>query len=332
MSKRKRKIRQKTGVNRKSKDRLFNFIFGREENKAWTLELYNAVNKSDYKDPSLIRFNTLDDYLYVSMMNDTSFIFSDFINLYEHQSTYNPNLPLRMMQYLSQVYEGYIREGNYDKYGNGIIELPVPRLVAFYNGTKEIEDERIIRLSDAFKPECKMKSDVEVKVRLFNINHGHNRELMEACKPLGEYAWFVDRVKSLVKSKPIKDAIGTAIFEMSDSFSIKSFLSVHMSEVTNMLSVELQEKEAKDLIARANRKIGVNIGIDWGMDKYLIKQVCKKLKMNKDINVIASELEEDVNKIKDICDVAKEYAPDYDVEKIFEKVHSIDEVFEGLEE
>ena len=325
MSKRKRKRRQNSGVNRNNKDRLFNFIFGREENKEWTLALYNAVNKSDYKDPSLIKFNTLDDYLYVSMMNDTSFIFSDFLSLYEHQSTYNPNLPLRMMQYLAQVYEGYLKAGNYSKYGSEIIELPVPKLVAFYNGEKDAEDETVLRLSDSFKENLKGKSDVEVKVRMLNINYGHNKEIMELCKPLNEYAWFINEIKTYANNKTIKDVVGTVIFKMPDDFIIKKFLSVHMSEVTNMLSVELQEKYAKDMIARANRRIGIEKGIDLGMDKHLIMLVCRKLKMNKSVDTIASELDEDLIKIKNICDAANDFAPDYDVDAIFEKLYSLEE-------
>ena len=71
---------------REHKDRLFNFIFGREENKKWTLALYNAVNGSNHEDESQIEFNTLENYLYVSMKNDTSFLFADYVSLYEHMS------------------------------------------------------------------------------------------------------------------------------------------------------------------------------------------------------------------------------------------------------
>ena len=95
-------------VSREHKDRLFNFIFGRPENKKWTLSLYNAVNGSSYDDETEIEFNTLEEYLYVHMKNDTSFLFVGYLSLYEHQSTYNPNMPLRMMQYISAVYDGYI--------------------------------------------------------------------------------------------------------------------------------------------------------------------------------------------------------------------------------
>ena len=82
-----------------------------------------------------------------------------------------------------------------------------------------------------------------------------------------------------------------------------------------MLSVELQEKNAKDLIARANRKIGIGLG----MEKHLITQVCKKLRKGKNAATIAMELDEDdSSKIEKICEAAKDFAPDYDVDAIFE--------------
>lgn len=76
---------RKVTINRENKDRLFNFIFGRKENQKWTLQLYNAVNHSNYRKPDEIKFNTLDNFLYVSMKNDTSFIFAGCMNLFEHQ-------------------------------------------------------------------------------------------------------------------------------------------------------------------------------------------------------------------------------------------------------
>jgi hypothetical protein len=139
-------LSEKVKINRQHKDRLFNFIFGSEENKKWTLSLYNAVNGSNYEDESLIVFNTLQNYLYVSMKNDTSFIITDTMSLYEHQSTFNPNMPLRMLRYLSNLYSKYVKENALDVFGKDIIELPVPKLVTFYNGLDDVEDEMIKEL------------------------------------------------------------------------------------------------------------------------------------------------------------------------------------------
>jgi len=124
-------------VSREYKDRLFNFIFGSEENKAWTLNLYNAVNGTSYTDPGLISINTIKEVLYLGMHNDVSFLIAGEINLYEQQSSYNPNMPLRLLQYLGNLFEKYITERNLNKYGSTLIMLPVPKLVVFYNGEKE---------------------------------------------------------------------------------------------------------------------------------------------------------------------------------------------------
>lgn len=103
--------------NTQYKDRLFNFLFGSEENRAWTLSLYNAVNKSNYTDPSLIEITTIKEIMYLGMQNDTSFLISDEMDLYEQQSSYNPNMPLRLMQYAGNLYEKYIRQTKQNKYG-----------------------------------------------------------------------------------------------------------------------------------------------------------------------------------------------------------------------
>ncbi len=97
-------------ANGKYKDRLFRFIFGQEENRAWTLSLYNAVNDSAYMDANQITITTIQDILYLSMKNDTSFMMTGCMNLYEQQSSYNPNMPLRQMQYAAGLYEKYIKE------------------------------------------------------------------------------------------------------------------------------------------------------------------------------------------------------------------------------
>ena len=137
-------------INTERKDRLFSFMFGREENKRWALSLYNSVNHTSYSDPDEIHFNTMNDTLYMGMKNDVSLIVRATMNLYEHQSTYNPNMPLREFVYAALLYDKYIHEQGANIYGERLIEIPIPRLVVFYNGTKSTEDEVILELKDAF--------------------------------------------------------------------------------------------------------------------------------------------------------------------------------------
>ncbi|MBE5843396.1 MAG: hypothetical protein E7302_04335 [Butyrivibrio sp.] len=252
-------------TNKEHKDRLFNFIFGSEEHKDWTLQLYNAVNGSDYKDESQISFNTLQNYLFVSMRNDTSFIITDTMNLYEHQATYNPNMPLRMLRYVSNLYSKYVKENSLDVFGEAQLKLPVPKLVVFYNGEKKVEDEKFLYLSDSFEEGLKEKSDIEVKVRMLNINYGHNSCIINTCKPLREYAWFIAKIRAYKKEYGIEKAASMAVNEMPEEFEIKKFLKNNMAEVIDMMLAEDQELDALELIAKANEKKGIKQGIEQGI-------------------------------------------------------------------
>ena len=233
-------------ANREYKDRLFNFIFGREENREWTLSLYNAINGSDHTDASLIEFNTLGDVVYMGMKNDTSFILSNRMSVYEHQSSYNPNMPVRMLEYVGKLYSGYITKNKVNKYGSTQIMLPVPKLVVFYNGTTDKDDEVVLKLSDAFNEDHRVEADIEVRVRMLNVNYGHNERLMEGCRPLMEYSWFVDRIREYQKENSLEESVKKAIENMPESFRIKSFLAVHMEEIKGMLDTEYNEAEVHE--------------------------------------------------------------------------------------
>ncbi|MBE5845062.1 MAG: hypothetical protein E7302_12975 [Butyrivibrio sp.] len=307
----------KVTVNNEYKDRLFNFIFGSPDNRKWTLSLYNAINGSDYTDENAIEFNTIEEALYLGMHNDTSFLISDIMNVYEHQSSFNPNMPLRQLQYLGSLYEGYITKYQLNKYGKELIKLPVPKLVVFYNGLTNKEDESLLKLSDSFDEAQRNEADVQVRVKMLNINYGHNKELMEACRPLYEYSWFIDRIRYHLKSMKIENALNKSIDEVPDDFVLKQFLKINKSEVFAMLLTEYNEDEVHELF----KLDGIREGIDIGADKRLIGQICKKLKKGKDINTIADEVEEEVETITPIVEVAKKHSPDYDVDTIFNELY-----------
>lgn len=253
-------------ISEQYKDRLFNFIFGREENKEWTLSLYNAVNGSDYDDSSLIKFNTLKDVLFMGMKNDTSFLMADIMSVYEHQSTFNPNMPLRLLQYVGDLYSGYIAENKLNKYGKTLIKLPTPKLVVFYNGEGEAEDEIILKLSDAFEERVRDKADIEVKVRMINVNYGRNRKLLGNCKPLAEYSWFINEIRNNQKQGyTLEKAVDEALKCMPAEFLINEFLMIHKQEVQGMLDTEYNEAEVMELFKEDGRKEGREEGIEEGI-------------------------------------------------------------------
>ncbi len=262
-------------INKEYKDRLFNFIFGSPENRKWTLSLYNAVNGSDYQDENEIEINTIKEALYLGMHNDTSFIISDTVNVYEHQASYNPNMPLRQLQYLGHLYEGYIKKNRLNKYGSTLLVLPVPKLVVFYNGRDEKEDELILKLTDSFPEELRQESDVEVKVRMLNINYGHSQNLLNACKPLYEYSYFVGQIRENRKLMSIDNAVDMAIDRLPDDFVIRPFLLTHRAEVNGMLLSEYNETEVMELFKEDGRKEGRIEGKEEGISN--INNLNKKL-------------------------------------------------------
>lgn len=132
-----------------------------------------------------------------------------------------------------------------NKYGSKLLPLPVPKLIVFYNGEKDVEDEIELKLSDSF-PEGS-KSDVEVRVRMINVNYGRNTKLLESCKPLQEYSWLVNQIRSNQKNDEIESAIDRSISEMPDGFVIKPFLLAHRSEVKGMLLTEYNEAATMEL-------------------------------------------------------------------------------------
>lgn len=134
-------------LNRSYRDHLFRFLF---KDKRDLLELYNALNGSDYRDPNALESVILEDVIFLKMKHDLFFIIGDRLNLYEHQSTKNPNMPLRGFLYFARQYEGLVAAGKRSLYGNAMVPLPTPKYVVFYNGTEELEDETTLYLSDAF--------------------------------------------------------------------------------------------------------------------------------------------------------------------------------------
>lgn len=233
-------IRQeKTYTNREYKDRLFKFIF---KDKEKLLSLYNALNSSHYINPDDIEITTLEDVIYCKMKNDISFIIDDRLSLFEHQSSYNPNMPLRGFLYFAKHFEKYIAESQVDIYGTGLIELPTPKFVVFYNGTGMQEDRKILRLSDSFT-NVKEKACMELEAIILNINYGKNKKLMDSCRSLMEYSYFVQKVKEYTEKHERDEAIELAVDECIRENILKDILIKNRAEVVDMLLTEYDEEK-----------------------------------------------------------------------------------------
>ena len=228
-------------ANREYRDRLFKFVFGNPENKAWTLSLYNAVNGTAYTDAEDIMLTTIEDAVYMNMKNDVSFLVADTMSFFEQQSTFNPNMPMRFLIYAGMVYSKHIEQtASYRQFSMAQQKAPTPKCVCFYNGKLEKEDRRILRLQDAFAGEA----DIDVRVTMLNINYGRNRELMDACQPLKEYAWFVAEVNERQKEmNNLEAAVDAAIDRMPQEALIKAFLLENRAEVKRMCITEYNEEK-----------------------------------------------------------------------------------------
>lgn len=226
-------------VNRIYKDRLFRLVFSDRRN---LLELYNALNGSHYEDPEALEITTLEDAIYMSVKNDLSFLIDNVLNLYEHQSTYNPNMPVRGFFYLADAYRKYVEQRKLNLYSSSLLPLPTPNYLVFYNGLKDAPDRMELRLSDAFAG--KGTPCLELKATMSNINLGHNRELMEHCKQLHQYAQFVDRVRCGVDlTGDLEQAVNLAVDQCINEGILAEVLSEHRAEVLSVILTDYNEEE-----------------------------------------------------------------------------------------
>ncbi len=251
-------------INRKHKDRLFCAIFGREKYKDYALQLYNAVNKSHYTNPSQLEIITLTDAVYIRMKNDVAYLMSDNMAVYEHQSTVNPNMPLRGFTYFGELYNKYVKLGNYNIYGKTLVKIPTPQYVVFYNGKQDYPEVSTLKLSDAF---IKPLSDgaFEWTATVYNINSGKNPELVDSCEPLKGYCVFVEKTRKYSSSMSLEEAVDLAVRECIDEGILKDVLSEERSAVMLEILTTFDEKVYEAGLRQEAREEGLAEGKAEGL-------------------------------------------------------------------
>ena len=251
------------------------------------------------------------------MKNDLSFIFDFSLYIFEHQSTYCPNIPLRDLHYVSTLLEGMIQKKYI--YSTKLLKFPTPHFIVFYNGEKEMPDRTILKLSDAFeKPE--EDPELELKVTMINVNCGRNPELMEACKDLNDYSIYVQKVRIYAKIMDINDAVEKAITECIEGKILEEILTKFRSEA-KMLSImeydkELHEQTIKEDYFEDGLEVGREIGREEGEIRTLLKLIQKKMIKAKTYETIAEELELDVFVVEQIGNVIKNIPKDSTQEEL----------------
>ena len=227
-------------INRKHKDRLFCSVF---KEKKELLSLYNAVNGTNYTDEEELTVTTLDNAIYMTMKNDVSFLIYGILNLYEHQSTWNPNMPLRDFLYVANQLKSMIEEHGWDIYGSKLIRIPTPQAVVFYNGKADQPERQVLKLSDAFENKDK-QGCMEFECLVLNINYGKNKELMERCNQLRGYAILIDRIRRYTLSgSSLEQAVDRAIEECIQENILEGFLRQQRSEVKDLILSEYDEQK-----------------------------------------------------------------------------------------
>lgn len=208
--------------------------------------------------------------------NDISFVFDFQLMLYEHQSSTNPNMPLRDLFYVARVLERRTKDQNL--YSGTLVSIPAPKFVVFYNGTDYQPEKQVLKLSDAFEKKLD-NPELELMVTVYNINPGNNLNLMKTCRVLGEYAEYVELVRKFAKKISFSEAVEQAVDYCIRNGILEEFLSQNRAEAIAMSIFEYDEEKhlksereqayrsGKDEGIAEGRKEGMKEGIKEGLRK-----------------------------------------------------------------
>lgn len=248
-------------ANQKYKDTVFRMLFSDKKN---LLSLYNAINRTEYDDPEKLQTVTLENAIYMGMKNDLAFIIDMNLFLYEHQSTYNPNIPLRDLFYISAEYQKLVDRKSL--YSSSLQKIPAPYFIVFYNGTEKQEEYWENSLSDAYE-NLNGEPKLELKVITLNINEGHNKELLEQCQTLREYAQYVTKVRKYAKEMNLDEAVEQTVNECIQEGILKDFLRANRNEVIAMSIFEYDKEEEEKKLRKAEYEAGIQVGRQEGIQE-----------------------------------------------------------------
>ena len=291
-------------ANKEYKSDVFSMLL---QEKKRAMEIYNAINGTDYDDPELVEMTTLDDKSFsLTVRNDASFILDANLSLYEHQSTYCPNMPLRDLLYFASIIQKQIKAQKRDIYGGRILKIPVPHFVVFYNGKEDAPDQYDLRLSDAFEKETK-NPEIELVCHVYNINSGKYTPLLSKCQTLREYMYFVDMVrKNNEISGNLEDAIEKAINQCMEENVLRDFLAQHREEVMHVMTLDYTFERRLEMQRAEAIEDGERIGKEIGKEEKLSEQIRKKIQKGKPLDQIADELEEVPETIRPLYEKIKQ--------------------------
>ena len=334
---------KKDNVTSKFKDNVFCMLYRDKRN---LLELYNALNNSAYTNVGDLQVTTLNGGSYMKYKNDASFLLCMSLYMFEQQSSKNPNMPLRFLHYVSDVFRELF--SNSMLHRRSMIKIPVPHFVTFYNGLEKwVDKEGELKLSDMYEIPVD-DPELELKVRVININE--DVHILNKCKTLRDYMTFVNKVrfKMGAEGDDVRVAVTEAMDECIEEDILVDFFEQHREEVVEVSIYDYDEEEvrrvlaeeyaqevaqgmAQELVGKATKEAaekafaegeqsGIYKGEHRGEQLKIINQIIKKVKKSKTLETIASELEEEVADIKPVYDAVIAAAPDYDIEVIKDRL------------
>lgn len=243
-------------ANRKYKDTMFRMIF---KDKKELLSLYNAVNGSHHQNEEDLQIVTLENAIYMNMKNDLAFLIDFHLYLYEHQSTYNPNIPLRNLFYVAREYQKL--KDMKSLYSSSVIRIPAPKFIVFYNGAKSLPETMFLQLSDSYYTN-EPDPQLELKVTILNINSGNNQQILNQCPTLREYMLYIEHIRRYLNlpDMSLESAVEYAVTECIKNNILADFLRQNRSEAISMCIFEFGERE-QQLMKKADIDFGTEIGV-----------------------------------------------------------------------
>ena len=305
------------------------------EEKDYAAEVYNVLNGSSYT-ADMLEIKKHNSGVILSVRNDASFLVDSYLNLYEHQSTYCPNMPLRFMIYFAAIIQDIIAENEYDLYGRKKIMLPTPKFVVFYNGLQKRPEKEIMRLSDAFEKKEDLYQ-LELECEVYNINPGSNESVVNSSSVLHGYRTFVETTRAYIEEGiEIEKAVSMSVDKCISQGILSDFFRNRRREIEKVAALDFTFERREKLIARDNyedgrsagieegrragKREGKREGIEEGIKLKEMELIVKKVKKGMNLEEIADILEKPSEEIQDIYEVVMKNAPEYDVDKIVEEL------------
>ena len=228
------------------KDSVFTFLFSDIE---YTKQLYLSLHPedTDIRDEDF-RLVTLENILAIGQYNDLGFQVRDkLILLVEAQSTFSPNIPLRMLMYLAKTYNEYIEEHQLSLYREKKVSIPRPELYVIYTGEKEAPD--ILRLSDMY--EGSGSADLTVRVLRDGQPGDILSQYVDFCQVANEQVSLYGRTD---------EALMSTIQLCLDQGILVPFLDSRKKEVVDIMTRLFSQEKAWEMElaanARENREAG----------------------------------------------------------------------------